>query len=95
MAIHTNLKHQELITLNNVNVQNKYITIGFDQPFTVETDKLYWLAVGAYSDDRNGQNNQYQIYMLREQVNSNPPESPGFSRYTCYTRRKQLFLWSL
>ena len=75
------LETSGVITLNNLNVQNTYLTIEFDQPFTVETDKLYWLAVGAYSSDRNGSNNQYQIYMLREQVNSNPPESPGFSRH--------------
>ena len=74
-----------VLTLTQTRVNSKHLEIAFDQPISFETDKLYWVAIGAYSQTPVPNLSSFQsLQMLREQVNSNPPESPAFSRYLTY-----------
>ena len=86
MAIQKLLIGSGVTTLDNGNVQNKYLDIAFDTPFTFETDKLYWVAIGAFSNSpwRTHPLGFQSLQMLKEQVNSNAPENPAFSRHLTY-----------
>ena len=63
-----------VIYINNTDVGHKYHTILFDNPLTVETDKLYWIAIATTND-----NNQF-MKILKDH-----PGGTNSSVYTTFT----------